>query len=269
MNLCVPLIILCVCRNIPLFDSRGALGFPYGFIPPGTDEYEQAKVQSPCVCICAYALNCLFLRVWLQAAGFYFVPHLSLGDEGSCTNWQTHTDTHTQSQPRTDTNTRTNNVSTNPNTVSNAVGSVLSSVVSVLTFPVTMWLPNTSAQTNKRAANSVKGTDTLVTNNSKSRMRTNTDDMDVDSNSEAAQTDTSSSSSTAHFTDTDAFTQQPTTQASTQSGKQTLATNTHPEYAGRYIWYSSGRVGGGQKIFKFARRVPPHPAMYVCVYVCL
>jgi hypothetical protein len=156
--------------------------------------------------------------------------------------------------------------------MSNAVGSVLSSVVSVLTFPVTMWLPSTNAstQTNKRAANSGKGTDTVVTNNSKSRMRAHTDDMDVDSNSEAAQTDTSSSSSTAHFTDADTLTQQPAnTQASTQSGKQALATNTHPDYAGRYIWYSSGRVGGGQKIFKFARRVPPHPAMYVCVYVCL
>jgi hypothetical protein len=100
-----------------------------------------------------------------------------------------------------------------------------------------------------------------MTNNSKSRMRAHTDDMDVDSNSEAAQTDTSSSSSTAHFTDTDALTQQPTTQASTQSGKPAVPTNTHPDYAGRYIWYSSGRVGGGQKIFKFARRVPPHPAM--------
>jgi hypothetical protein len=147
--------------------------------------------------------------------------------------------------------------------MSNAVGSVLSSVVSVLTFPVTMWLPttNTSAQTNKRAANSGKGTDILVTNNSKSRMRAHTDDMDVDSSSEAAQTDTSSLSSTAHFTDADTMSQQATTQANTQSGKQTPASNAHPDYAGRYIWYSSGRVGGGQKIFKFARRVPPHPAM--------
>jgi hypothetical protein len=155
--------------------------------------------------------------------------------------------------------------------MSNAAGSVLSSVVSVLTFPVTMWLPttNTSAHTNKRTANSGKGTDTLVTNNSKSRMRAHTDDMDVDSSSEAAQTDTSTS--TAHFTDTDALTQQPTTQASTQSGKQALAANTHPDYAGRYIWYSSGRVGGGPKIFKFARRVPPHPVMCVCVcwFCCL
>jgi hypothetical protein len=111
-----------------------------------------------------------------------------------------------------------------------------------------------------------------MTNNSKSRMRTHTDDMDVDSNSEAAQTDTSSSSSTAHFTDTDALpaanTPSTSTQLSTQSGKQ-MATNPHPDYAGRYIWYSSGRVGGGPKIFKFARRVPPHPAMYVCVYVCV
>jgi hypothetical protein len=157
--------------------------------------------------------------------------------------------------------------------MSNAVGSVLSSVVSVLTFPVTMWLPNTntSTQTNKRTANSGKGTDTLINNNSNSLLRAHTVYMEIDSNSEAAQTDTSSSSSTAHFTDTDALTQQPITQARTQSGKQALAGNTHPDYAGRYVWYSNGRVGGGPKIFKFARRVPPHPAMYVwvCWFCCL
>jgi hypothetical protein len=55
-----------LCRNIPLFDSRGALGFPYGFIPPGTDEYEQAKVQSLCMCMCACVFECECVNVLMH-----------------------------------------------------------------------------------------------------------------------------------------------------------------------------------------------------------
>jgi hypothetical protein len=151
------------------------------------------------------------------------VPFLALGDEGVCSNWS-----YEEQSSSLETAYTSSTKNTDKRSSVDTDANIFSTMLSVLTFPVTMWIPSS-----KRSSSSEKPSiNSLKTNNPSSNVLTNAH----------------------HFTDT-------ATTSSVVSPVRMPMDGRAEAYARRYLSFGSGLVVGKDKIFKFAKRVPNHPAM--------
>lgn len=234
--------LICCFSHIPLFDSKGSLEFPYGFIPPRTPEYDQAI-----------------------AAGYFFVPHLSLGDESCCSNWasSTHAMVDPTPPPPPETTKKFHKVDySEEDTLAAKSGhsdNIFMQVLNTLVYPVTMWLPNANSS-HRAKTPPPPASSTPLSDASASSPATNGTPLPTLRSPPTAQSIKQASSNQSTLSSHTPPPAAVVPSSSSTSSSSSCSTGGE-EYASKYLWFAAGIVVGSDRIFKYAKRLPNHPAM--------